>query len=166
MKIVCSHDELLSKLQIAARGVSRRSTVQILSGVLLVAEEGGVELAATDMELSVRVPVAAEVEEPGRTVIPGTLFLDIVSALPPQDVTLVQPPGGGGLRLSCGPSEYTLHTQSGEDFPQLPVPAGPSFTVDRAAFAETVQHVGRAASKDESRPGPDWDPGRNSARAR
>ena len=47
MKIVCSHDELLARLQVAARGVSQRSTVQILSGILLVAEEGAAELAAT-----------------------------------------------------------------------------------------------------------------------
>jgi DNA polymerase III sliding clamp (beta) subunit (PCNA family) len=68
MKIVCPQDELLAKLQIAARGVSQRSTVQILSGILIDAGEAGVELAATDMELSVRVPLpAARVEEAGRT---------------------------------------------------------------------------------------------------
>ena len=152
MKIVCSHDELLARLQVAARGVSQRSTVQILSGILLVAEEGAAELAATDMELSVRVPLEARIEEPGRTVIPGRLFLEIVRALPAEDVVLEQPAGSGALKLSCGPAEYTLHTQSAEDFPQLPVPTGGTFTVERAAFAATVQHVGRAASKDESRP--------------
>jgi DNA polymerase-3 subunit beta len=153
MKIVCPHDELLTTLQIASRGVSRRSTVQILSGILLTAEEGAVELSATDMELSVRVPMAgADIAEPGRTVVPGSLFLDIVSALPDQPVTLEQPSAGGALRVTCGSSEYSLHTQSAEDFPQLPRAAGSTFTVDREAFAETVNHVGRAASKDESRP--------------
>src|SRR3954447_8413190 len=152
MKIVCAHDELLAKLQVAIRGVSQRSTVQILSGILLVAEDGRAELAATDMELSVRVPLEARIEEPGRTVIPGRLFLDIVRALPAEDVTLEQPAGSGALRLTCGPAEYTLHTQSPEDFPQLPVPSGGTFTVDRGTFADTVSHVGRAASKDESRP--------------
>ena len=55
MKIVCPQEDLLNRLQIVARGVSQRSTVQILSGVLIRAEAGGaIELAATDMELSVR----------------------------------------------------------------------------------------------------------------
>src|SRR3954464_5311095 len=152
MKIVCAHDELLAKLQVAIRGVSQRSTVQILSGILLVAEDGRAELAATDMELSVRVPLEARIEEPGRTVIPGRLFLEIVRALPNEDVTLEQSAGSGALKLTCGPAEYSLHTQSAEDFPQLPRPSGSTFTVDRDAFAATVVHVGRAASKDESRP--------------
>ena len=83
---------------------------------------------------------------------PGRLLAEIVRALPAEDVTLEQAPGGGALRLSCGSSEYSLHTQSADDFPQIPRPGGDTFTVDREAFAETVAHVGRAASKDESRP--------------
>ena len=95
MKIVCPQDALLAKLQIAARGVSQRSTVQILSGILIDAGEAGVELAATDMELSVRVPLpAARVEEPGRTVVPGRLLVEIVRVLPPEDVVLEQAAGG------------------------------------------------------------------------
>ena len=65
MKIVCAQDELLARLAIAARGVSQRSTVQILSGILVSATADGVELLATDMELSLRVPLQARVEEPG-----------------------------------------------------------------------------------------------------
>src|ERR671936_3215954 len=96
MKIVCHQDELLAKLQIVARGVSQRSTVQILSGVLLrAAAEDGTELAATDMELSLRVPLAAEVAEAGDTVLPGRLLVDIARLLPAQEVTLEQ--AGGGM---------------------------------------------------------------------
>jgi DNA polymerase III subunit beta len=152
MKIVCSQDELLAKLQIAARGVSQRSTVQILSGILLNATGDGAELSATDMEISLRVPLEARVEEPGDVVLPGRLLLDIVRALPPADVVISQPGGTGAAQLECGPSRYSLNTQSAEDFPQLPVASGSSFAVDRAAFVDTVSHVGRAASKDESRP--------------
>jgi len=152
MKIVAAQDELLAKVQIAARGVSQRSTVQILSGILVSAADGQAELAATDMELSLRVPMAAEVAEPGAVVIPGRLLAEIVRALPAEDVTIEQAAGEGAVRLSCGSSRYTLHTQSAEDFPQLPRPGSSSFTVDRAAFCETATHVGRAASKDESRP--------------
>ena len=89
MKIVCPQDELLAKLQIAARGVSQRSTVQILSGILLNATAGsGTELSATDMELSLRVPLEATVEEAGDVVLPGRLLLDIVRALPAADVVI------------------------------------------------------------------------------
>src|SRR6476620_9364261 len=152
MKIVCSQDQLLAKLQIAARGVSQRSTVQILSGILLNASGESIELSSTDMEISLRVPLEARVEEPGDVVLPGRLLLDIVRALPAADVTIAQPGGTGAAQIECGPSRYSLNTQNADDFPQLPVPSGASFSIASAAFVDTVSHVGRAASKDESRP--------------
>ena len=152
MKIVCQQGDLAAGLAIAARGVSQRSTVQILSGILFRAE-GTLELAATDMELSIRVPVAsAQVEESGSVVLPGRLLLDIVKALPAQEVTIEQALGAGAVRIACGQSEYTLHAQGAEDFPHLPEADGTPFSVDREAFAATVSHVSRAASRDESRP--------------
>jgi DNA polymerase-3 subunit beta len=153
MKIVCSQDDLLGRLQIAARGVSQRSTVQILSGILVRAEANGpVELAATDMELSVRVTVPAQVHEPGSTVLPGRLLLEIVRALPQSEVTIEQTPGTGAVRIACGSSEYSLHAQGAEDFPHLPEASGPSFTLERQSFVATINYVARAASRDESRP--------------
>jgi DNA polymerase-3 subunit beta len=153
MKIVVPQEEFLSRLQIVARGVSQRATVQILSGVLIRAESSGaVELAATDMEISLRASLEAQVDEPGSTVLTGRLLLEIVRALPAQPVTIEQPGGAGAVKLTCGSSEYTLHAQGAEDFPHLPEASGPSFGVDRAAFVHTINHVARAASKDESRP--------------
>ena len=98
--------------------------MQILSGILLRASADGTELAATDMELSLRVPLEARVEEPGEVVLPGRLLLEIVRALPADDA---HHSGGGAAQLECGPSRYSLNTQSAEDFPQLPVPGAASF---------------------------------------
>src|SRR3954462_11926095 len=56
LNTVCSRDELLHALGIVSRGVSTRTTVQILSGILLEAEEGTLRLAAPDMEVSLRPP--------------------------------------------------------------------------------------------------------------
>ena len=143
MKIVCSQDDLLGRLQIATRGVSQRSTVQILSGVLLRAQaDGPVELAATDMELSVRVTVPAQVHEPGSTVLPGRLLLEIVRALPQADVTIEQTPGTGAVRIQCGSSEYSLHAQGAEDFPHLPEPSGPAFARRAAVVRRHDQPCG------------------------
>lgn len=155
MKITCPRDELLQRLQIVSRGLSTRGSVQILSGVMVEAPsaELPVELAATDMELSVRATLAAEVAEPGRTVLPGRLLLDIVRRLPQQPVTISQPEGGGLATLECGSSEYSLHTYLPDDFPRLPeVDRERLFRLDRETFLGTVDRVMRAASKDESRP--------------
>ena len=88
MKFTISRDKFLQQLGIAVRGVSTRSAIQTLSGVLLRAGDGGVELQATDMELGVRVRVDASPERDGAVVVPGRLLLDVVRALPKDEVSL------------------------------------------------------------------------------
>jgi hypothetical protein len=76
MKVVTQRDELAQKLGVVARAVSTRASVQILSGVLLRAEAGRLHLAATDMELSLRSSLDAQVEGEGSVVVPGRLPAD------------------------------------------------------------------------------------------
>jgi DNA polymerase III subunit beta len=153
VKISSSKDELVSALSVVSRAVSARSTVQVLSGILVRAEGDRVELAATDMELSLRLPLEAEVEGSGSVVVPGRLLVDLARLLPEGDVTLEQRPEEAVLQVTGGPSTSHLHTYSAEDFPKLPAVDGvQTFSVDRAAFLETVARVARAASRDESRP--------------
>ena len=71
MKIDVSKDELVAKLGIVSRAVSTRGTVQVLSGVLLAADAGTLTVAATDMELSLRTTLEAQVDGEGAVVIPG-----------------------------------------------------------------------------------------------
>ena len=155
MRISCPKDDLLKQLQVVGRGVSQRSSVQILSGVLIEAPsaEEPVLLAATDMELSVRAQLLADVHEPGRVVVPGRLLLDIVRHLPAQQVTLASGEGPGLLTLECGASRYSLHTYDADDFPRLPdVDHGRTFGVARDTFLQAAERVLRAASRDDSRP--------------
>src|SRR5919204_6234705 len=88
MKLTCSRDELVQHLGIVARGVSARTTVQILGGVMLAAESGRLNLAATDMELSLRSSLEAQVESEGKAVVPGRLLVDLVRLLPEQEVAI------------------------------------------------------------------------------
>ena len=74
MRIVCSRDELVAKVGIVSRAVSTRGTVQVLSGILLSAGGEGLSIAATDMELSLRTTLEAEVDGDGAVVIPGSCW--------------------------------------------------------------------------------------------
>jgi DNA polymerase III subunit beta len=153
VKISSSKDELVSALSVVSRAVSTRSSVQVLSGILVRAEGELVELAATDMELSLRLPLEAEVEGGGSVVVPGRLLVELARLLPEGDVTLEQRAEEAVLEVTSGPSTSRLNTYSAEDFPKLPdVDSVQMFSVDRAAFLETVARVARAASRDESRP--------------
>jgi DNA polymerase-3 subunit beta len=153
MKVICSRDELTQKLGIVVRAVSTRASVQILSGVLLRAENARLHLAATDMELSLRSSLEAQVEGEGAVVVPGRLLVDLVRLLPADDVTFEYRAEEGVVHVTCGPSSSTLHTYSAEDFPRLPdLDAVGTFTVDREVLLDTISRVARSASRDESRP--------------
>src|ERR687885_548811 len=153
MKIVCSRDELGARLAVVARAVSTRTAVQILSGILLRAEDGELHVAATDMELSVRTSLEAEVEGKGAVVVPGRLLLDIARGLPDSEVAIEHREEEGLVRITCGPSDYRLNTYSAADFPRLPTAEGVQLhDVDRPRLLEAVTRVQRSASRDESRP--------------
>jgi DNA polymerase III subunit beta len=153
VKISCASSDLLADLQTVARVASTRSAVQALSGVQVSAEEGRVELRATDMEVGLRVPLEAEVARPGAAVLPGRLILDVVRALPAAQVTVELRPSEGDVEITSGHATFHIRTLRSEDFPPLPEPGGDAVVeVPAQAFVETVQRVARSASRDETRP--------------
>ncbi len=153
MKLTCTRNELVVKLGVVFRAVSTRTAVQILSGVLLRAEGGELKLAATDMELSLRTSLEAQVKGEGAVVVQGRLFVELSRLLPEDEVQIEHRPEESIVEVTCGTASYRLHTYSAEDFPRLPeVEAAPLHAVDAEAMLATVAQVSRAASRDESRP--------------
>jgi DNA polymerase III subunit beta len=153
LRLRCNRDELVRQLSVVSRAVSMRSTVQILSGILLDAGAGRLALAATDMELSLQASLDAEVEDEGKVVVPGRLLVELARLLPQDDVAIAHRPEDGVVEVTCGTAHYRLHTYGVEDFPRLPDASGAAlFGVERAALVGTAVKVSRAASRDESRP--------------
>jgi DNA polymerase-3 subunit beta len=153
MKLTCSRDELAQRLGVVARAVSTRTSVQVLLGVLLRAEAGRLQLAATDMELSLRTSLDAEISDEGAVVVPGRLLVELARLLPEGEVAIEHRAEEGVVRIECGSASYRLHSYSVEDFPRLPdVDELRLFSVERDALLDTVARVSRAASRDESRP--------------
>ena len=153
MKVTVPRDELAQRLALVARAVSTRTAVQVLLGVMLRAEDGQLHLAATDMELSLRSALDADVGGDGAAVVPGRLLVDLVRQLPAGEVTLEHRPEEAVVRVESGPSQSRLNSYSVEDFPRLPeLEAVETFTVEREPLLATIAQVSRAASRDESRP--------------
>ncbi len=153
LRITVPKDELVSALGVVSRAVSTRTSVQILSGILIEARNGELKLAATDMELSLRATATAQTEGDGAIVLPGKTFVDIARLLPGDEVTIEHKPAESVVHVTAGSAEYTLHTYNPEDFPRLPeLDAVQTFVVDRESLLETIHRVARAASRDESRP--------------
>ena len=112
VKVTCPKDELTRALAVVGRAVSTRASVQVLGGVLLRGGEGSLELAATDMELSLRLSVEAQVEGQGAVVAPGRLLVDLARLLPDSEVVLEHRAEQGVLEITCGPAAYKLNTYS------------------------------------------------------
>src|SRR5918998_543880 len=153
MRAVCNTEIFSKKLALVSRGVSARSTIQLLRGILLETEEGSVRLSATDMEISIQTRTAAEVEDEGRVVIPARIFNDVARSLPGRELALAHDRSEGVVRLSARENEYRIRTYAAEDFPQLPkFDEAAAFKMSGEALVETVEKVSRSYSRDETRP--------------
>ena len=135
--------------------VERKSTMPILSHVLLEARKGNaLHVSATDLDLSVSSEhtVNVEVVKEGALAVPAKNLFEIVRSLPPTEKVSLKKAGNNYLELRCGPSEFRIVGLPAEDFPALPkfekvafvdvVPADLLAQIDCTAFA---------ASNDETR---------------
>lgn len=150
MKLSVARSELLDSLSIVSKGMSSRSTLPILSGILFSAEEGVLTLNSTDLEVSIRHSCPVLVEEAGKTVIPGKLLMDIVRSLPEAAVTLETE--GEKILVHCQNSSFTVKTLNPADFPKFPeVTKTESLTLPASLLAGMVKKVSKAVSRDETR---------------
>jgi DNA polymerase-3 subunit beta len=152
VQLTCSKDELVAALGIVSRAVSTRGSVQVLGGILLQSRAGALELAATDMELSLRTTISAAVEGEGSLVVPGKLLADLARLLPDDEVSLRYRPEDGAAEVRSGSYTSRINVYAAEDFPRLPATDVSLQEVDAPALLATIDRVSRSASRDESRP--------------
>lgn len=152
MKIKAPREALSSRLQVAARAVSTRSTVPSLGGILIDASPEAIVIRATDMDVGLALEVEGGVETPGSVLLPGRLLVDVARALPPGDVELAFRAERRDVELTAGTARFHLRTLPTEDFPRLPEFEGEPITLPGEALADTIERVARAASRDEVRP--------------
>ena len=152
LRVTCSRSALAAALAVVARAVSSRGAVQVLGGIRLQAEDGRLTLAATDMEISLRASIAGDTAGEAAVVVPGRLLADLVRLLPDESVTLTHEEGEGVVTVVAGSHTSRLNVYSAEDFPRLPSTEVQLHEIDCEALLATIDKVGRAASRDESRP--------------
>lgn len=153
MKVEVLQENLQRGLSLVGRAVAARSTHPIMGHVLLETDRGRLQLAATDLEISIRAWVGAKVDEEGATTVPARLLSDFVATLPPAPVVLEIPERGRQLRISCARNESSIHTMEAADFPRFGgVTDGTAVTVEAPMLRKAIERVEFAAASDESRP--------------
>jgi DNA polymerase-3 subunit beta len=151
VKFRCERDALSEAISSAGRAVASRSgALPILSGLLVQTGSDQIDLAGSDLELTIRVSAPAEVDDAGAAVLPARLFGDIVRSLEPGAVSVDV--GEDEARIKSGRSDFSLRVLAAEDFPRLPEVAGSGVRMDATALAEALRQVIPAASRDDARP--------------
>lgn len=151
MKFSINKTELQNAISVVLKGVSTRSTLPVLSGILLEAASDRLTLQATDLEVSIQYSAAALVEEEGRAVVPGKLFSEIVKNLP--DAAVHVRAEDEQAFVTCDTSSFSIKALNPDDFPGFPsVDTHQRIEIPFAQFSSMVKRVSRVVSKDESRP--------------
>jgi DNA polymerase-3 subunit beta len=153
MKVTILQENLARGLSIVSRAVSPRSTLPVLSNVLIATDEGRLRLSATNLELGITCWIGAKVEEEGSTTVPARTFADLVGTLPAEQVNLSLNAQTQTLNVRCAASNTDIKCIDAQEFPPLPVPdMEGAIQLNVADFKDMISQVVFAASTDEARP--------------
>ncbi len=150
MKLTVHRDVFAEAVSFTVKLLPQRTTLPILSGVLITADSSGMTLSSFDYEVSARTTISADVATPGSALVSGRLLSDIAQRLPQQDVTLEM--DGSSIRVTCGTAKFSLLTMPLEEYPQLPDVSGQVGQVSGSDFSDAIAQVSPAASRDDVTP--------------
>jgi DNA polymerase-3 subunit beta len=150
VKFQVNRDVFSEAVSFAVKLLPQRTTLPILSGILIEAGEAGLTLSSFDYEVSAQTEIAAEVEETGRVLVSGRLLAEIASRLPSAPVKFSTE--DSRIVVSCGSANFTLLSMPVEEYPTLPQVSQSSGTLPAEAFSNAVAQVAVAASRDDVTP--------------
>jgi DNA polymerase III subunit beta len=151
MKIVVAKSALLEGLQIVQNVVGVRTTLPILLNVLVTADKNKLWLTTTDLDVTVRCAVDAQVHKAGATTLPVRRLFNIVRELAEADIEIAVDDKNVAT-VTCSSSYFKLNGLSEDEFPPLAKPEGKfTYTLEQGAFKEMLKKTAYAASTDETR---------------
>lgn len=152
MKITLERNALLKSLGHVHRVVERRNTYPILANVLMTANESGLQLRATDLDIEVTESVAAMVTTQGTTTVPALTLFEIVRKLSDGSEVNLETDGSDQMKITSGRSRFFLSCLSADGFPDLK--SGEfthTFSITNTDLKELVERTQFAISTEETR---------------
>jgi len=151
MKLSITREKLQRGLGAVSATIPARTTLPVLSNILLRADGDSVQLYGTDLDISVQVAIDAEVEAEGAVTVPAKKFSEITRELEDAPVHLIA--DQDQIRIECGRSKFKLYGLPEGEFPTFPeVDFSESWKMSAEALQELISHTSFAASTEESRP--------------
>ena len=151
MQFTMNAQDLLDGLNTVTRALAPRPAKQILEGVLIDAGSEGINLTCSDGSLSIECVLTADVKEPGRVVLPGKLFTELVRKLPGGSVT-VKVNENYSASIRCMSSKSNLAGMNPMEYPEMAeVETGTTVKIPQNKLREMISRVVFAIATDESR---------------
>ncbi|MGN6742902.1 MAG: DNA polymerase III subunit beta [Amnibacterium sp.] len=150
MRFQANRDVFSDAVSFAVKLLPQRTTLPILSGVLIETTERGLTLSSFDYEVSARTEIQAEVQEPGRVLVSGRLLADIANRLPAAPVEVRT--DENRVVVSGGSARFTLLSMPVAEYPSLPVVGEPTGVIPAGNFSAAIAQVVVAASRDDVTP--------------
>mgnify|MGYP000385941679 CR=1 FL=1 len=151
MKIQVNQKTLSSHIGIVQKGISSRTTLQILDGILMEAYEDKLKLTSTDLEIGIESYLDCNIIEEGSIVINARIFGDIVRKLPESPISIEVK--DNNINIKCEDSEFNILGNNSNEYPELPsIRDESSFTIPKDLFKSAIRQTVFATAQDETRP--------------
>lgn len=151
MKFSLSKEKFLEGLQSVQNVVSSRTTLPILSNVLLQAVDGLLRFTTTDLDVGIQSAVEANVERAGATTLPARRLASIVRELPSGEIS-VEVDSKNIASIRCGSSYFKMYGLPQEEFPPLPsFSDAKTFNIRQKDLRDGLKKTAYAISTDETR---------------
>ena len=152
MKIVCYKDKLMKALNSVVKGVSSKTTMPILEGILIQTNDNEIKLTTYDLEIGIEYVMECEILEQGSTVVNAIMFSEIIRKLPDTEIK-ISINKNNLLEIECEGALYKLATMNPEEFPELPkIEVENSIEIDQNVLKNMIRKTIFATSTEESRP--------------
>ena len=153
MEFVVQRADLVREVALLQGVVERKTTIPVLSNILVEALPDSLQVTATDLELGIRTQCPAKVKKAGATTIPAKKLLDYIRQLQGEEIKfkLSDSPGGGSLQVTCGRSHVRMAAMTRDNFPVLPDCAGKLAVIPPAVLGQLISRTLFAISAEESR---------------
>jgi DNA polymerase-3 subunit beta len=154
MKLTVLQENLKRGLATVSHAVAGKSTLPVLSNVLLATDGGRLKLAATNLEVGITHWIGAQVFEAGAITIPAKLLADVVGGLPNDKVTLTLDARTQTVKVECGRFVSNIKGIEADEFPTIPTISDrdPAVRMPPELLREAIDQVAFAAATDDSRP--------------
>lgn len=152
MEFSLNKSDFLKELKLSQGAVEKKSTIPILSNVLVEAVEDAIVLTATDLEQTIRCSCPAKVKKQGSSTLPATLLLHYVQLLPEVTEIHFKLDDNFWMRLACGRAKARIAGMSRDSFPNAPEELG--VVIAAIPLGQLVSMIGQvdyAISREESR---------------